>query len=73
MVDLKSVPTSDTSKGDDVSYLWVCSQRRRKAEGRKARVSLRSIRKGEGDPMFVPWGDIVETPIGLLKRLFDRS
>jgi hypothetical protein len=66
MTDLKKLPTSGVSK-DDVTYLWV-SHRGKKAERRP-----HASRKREPDPMTVPWGDIVETPLRLLRRIFDRG
>ncbi len=70
MTDLKKLPTSNPSKKDDVAYLWVRTHRGKKSDRRSPAPGQR---KKEPDPMSVPWGDFVETPLRLLKRLFDRG
>jgi hypothetical protein len=64
MTDLKRVPVKDK---DEVSYLWVHSQRRPKKRGAPA---LRAADRA-ADPLSAPWGDIVETPLRVLRRLFN--
>jgi hypothetical protein len=64
MTDLKRVPVQDK---DEVTYLWVHSQRRPKKGG--APVSRTPARSA--DPLSAPWGDIVETPLRIIRRLFN--
>jgi hypothetical protein len=69
MTSLKKMPVSSVSK-DDV-YVWTRSRGGKKTSRRAPAAS--GGRKKETDPMSIPWGDIVETPLRLLKRIFDRG
>jgi hypothetical protein len=69
MTDLKCLP-NDEAADDDVTYVWR-SQKRQKSDKRKARGTVPVPDSKKEDPMFIPWGDIVESPKRLLKRLFD--
>jgi hypothetical protein len=67
MTDLKRI--SAESK-EDVTYLWVSSQRR---GAKKKRVSPAPRPGRSVDPMSIPWGDIVETPLRILRRMFHKD
>lgn len=68
MTELKKVGKKQAPNGADVAYLWTRSGRRKKPQVRRPGSSAR-----REDPMFIPWGDIVEFPLRVIKRLFERS
>lgn len=69
MTDLKRISASTTTEKQDVAYLWVRSDRRSKKKRQPA--AAQAARRT--DPLSFPWGDIVETPIRVLRRMFNRD
>lgn len=65
MTDLKRIE----AKGDS-GYVWVRSRRREK---KKRTVAAASPATRRVDPLSFPWGDIVETPLRVLRRMFSRD
>jgi hypothetical protein len=68
MTDLKKVSASPEG---GVSYVWV-SHRGKKKQDRSA-AAVRRSKKKDPDPMSIPWGDFVELPLRLLRRIVGKS